>query len=78
MYTNWFNNGIKYFEDVYDITAKALYIYRRLREKHTLPEGNFLKYLTLIHSIPNVWKTILKMKVLIYCKSGKNNSVTNT
>ena len=26
MYTNWFSNGIKYFEDVYDITAKALYI----------------------------------------------------
>ena len=60
MYTNWFSNGIKYFEDVYDITAKALYSYRRLREKYNLPEGDFLKYLTLIHSMPNAWKTNIK------------------
>ena len=60
MYTNWFSNGIKYFEDVYDITAKALYSYRRLSEKYNLPEGDFLKYLNLIHSIPNAWKTNIK------------------
>ena len=60
MYTNWFSNGIKYFEDVYDITTKALYSYRRLREKYNLPEGDFLKYLTMIHSIPNAWKTNIK------------------
>ena len=44
MYTNWFSNGIKYFEDVYDITAKALYSYRRLSEKYNLLEDDFLKY----------------------------------
>ena len=60
MYTNWFSNGIKYFEDVYDTTAKALYSYGRLSEKYNLPEGDFLKYLTLIHSIPNAWKTNIK------------------
>ena len=37
MYTNWFSNGIKYFEDVYDTTAKALYSYRRLSEKKQPP-----------------------------------------
>ena len=56
MHTNWFSNRIKYFEVIYDITAKSLYSYRRLCEKYTLPEGDFLKYLTLIHSIPNAWK----------------------
>ena len=66
MYTNWFSNGIKYFEDVYDITAKALYSFRRLSEKYNLPEGDFLKYLTLIHSIPKHGKLTLKMKMLIY------------
>ena len=60
MYTNWFSYGIKYFEDVYDTTAKAVYSYRRLSEKYNLPEGDFLKYLTLIHSIPNAWKTNIK------------------
>ena len=44
MYTNLLSNGIKYFEDVYDITAKAVYSYRSLSEKYTLPEGDFLKY----------------------------------
>ena len=68
MYTNWFSNGIKYFEDVYDTAAKALYSYRRLSEKYNLPEGDFLIYLTLIHSIPNAWKTKIKMKMLIYRK----------
>ena len=68
MYTNWFSNGIKYFEDVYDITAKVLYSYRRLREKYNLPEGDFLKYLTLIHSNQMHGKPILKMKMLIYPK----------
>ena len=60
MYTNWFSNGIKYSEDVYDITAKALYSYKRLSEKYNLPECDFLKYLTLIYSIPNAWKTNIK------------------
>ena len=60
MYTNWFSNRIKYFENIYDITAKSLYSYRRLSEKYTLPEGDFLKYLTLIHSIPKTWKTNIK------------------
>ena len=60
MYTNWFSNGIKYSEDIYEIIAKALYSYRRLSEKYNLPEGEFLTYLTLIHSIPNAWKTNIK------------------
>ena len=60
MYTNWFSNRIKYFEDAYDITAKALYTYRRLSEKNNLPEGDFLKHLTLINNIPNAWKTNIK------------------
>ena len=65
MYTNWFSNGIKYFEDVYNTTAKALYLYRRLSEKYNLPESDFLKYLTLIHSIPLHGKLILKMKIFL-------------
>ena len=38
-----------------------LFIYSRsLSEKYTLPEDDFLKYLTLIHSLQNAWKTNIK------------------
>ena len=53
MYLQWYSSGIKYFEDIYDNAAKSLYTFRRLKEKYALPEGDLLKYLTLIQSILN-------------------------
>ena len=53
MYSQWYSSGIKYFEDIYDNAAKSLYTFRRLKEIYELPGGAFLKYLTIIHSIPN-------------------------
>ena len=44
MYSQWYSSGIKYFEDIYDNTAKSLYTFRRLREKYAIPEGDFLKH----------------------------------
>ena len=60
MYSQWYSSGINYFEDIYDNAAKSLYTVRWLREKYAIPEGDFLKYLTLIHSIANLWKTNIK------------------
>ena len=60
MYSQWYSSGIKYFEDIYDNAAKSFYTFRRVREKYAIPEGDFLKNLTLIHSIPNSWKTSIK------------------
>ena len=60
MYSQWYSSGIKYFKDIYGNTAKLFYTFRSLKEKYALPEGDFLKYLTLIHSIPDSWKTNIK------------------
>ena len=61
MFANWFNNGIKFFKDIYDDVTKKVYPYSKLREiNNNLPEGDFLNYLTLIHNIPNSWKTNIK------------------
>ena len=60
MYSQWYSSGIKFFEDIYDNKAKSFYTFRILKEKYAVPEGNFLKYLTLIHSILNSWKTNIK------------------
>ena len=58
MFANWFQNGIKFFKDIYDDVTKNVYPYCKLREiNNNLPEGDFVNYLTLIHNIPNSWKT---------------------
>ena len=60
MFSNWFHNGIKVLKDIYDDASKKFYPFSRLRDIYNLPEGDFLKYLTLIHSIPHSWKTSIK------------------
>ena len=60
MYSQGYSSCIKYFEDIYDNAAKSLYIFRMLKEKYALSEGDFLKYITLIHSILNSCKTSMK------------------
>ena len=47
MLANWFNNGIKFFKDIYDDVTKKVYPYSKLQElNNNLPEGDFLNYLT--------------------------------
>ena len=42
MFANWFNNGIKFFKDIYDDVTKKVYPYSKLREiNNNLPEGDF-------------------------------------
>ena len=60
MFSNWFHNGIKVFKDIYDEASKKVYPYGSLRETYNLPEVDFLKYLTLIHSISHSWKNNVK------------------
>ena len=60
MFSNWLHNGIKVLKDIYDDASKKFYPFNRLREIYNLPEGDFLKYLTLTHSIPHSWKTNIK------------------
>ena len=60
MFPNWFHNGIKVLKDIYDDASKKFYPFSRLREIYNLPEGDFLKYLTLTHRIPHSWKTNIK------------------
>ena len=62
MYSQWYSNGLKYFEDIYDNTAKPLYTFRSIKEKYALQECDLLRYLTIIHSIPNSWKTNIETK----------------
>ena len=57
-YANWYQNGIKFMiRDIYKDTCKHIYPFSRLKEMYNLPESDFLKYISLVNSIPSIWKT---------------------
>ena len=61
MFANWFHNGINVFKYIYDDVTKTVYPYSKLREiNNNLREGDFLNYLTSIHTIPKSGKTKLE------------------
>ena len=61
-YTNWLNNGIKFIKDLYDDEGKKFYSFGRLKDLYNLPSGDFLKYFTLLNSIPNTWKSNIALE----------------
>ena len=64
VYTDWCNKGIVYFKDIVNTTDKTIHAFNTLREKYNLSNNDFLKYLTLLHSIPIAWKTNIKQENL--------------
>ena len=59
-FKNWLHLGIKYIKDIYDFTNKKLHAFEKLKELYNIPNQDFLKYLSLVQSIPNHWKSQLK------------------
>ncbi|MCG7875526.1 MAG: reverse transcriptase domain-containing protein [Candidatus Thiodiazotropha endolucinida] len=60
MFLNWYYKGIKYIKDIFNDNEKKLLSFTNIKERYNIPENDFLKYLTLIYSIPNRWKTNLQ------------------
>ena len=61
-YKTWLQLGIKYIKDIYDYSAKKFHSFEKLKELHNVPNEDFLKYLSLVQSIPKYWKTQLKQE----------------
>ena len=49
-------------KDVFDNDRQSFYTFATLKEKYNLPSSDFLKYLTILNSIPNAWKRLLKFE----------------
>lgn len=62
LFKKWYQLGIKFLKDIYDYERKFFYPFQTLKELYKLPENDFLKYLTLISSIPSDWKANLKFE----------------
>ena len=78
MYKNWYQAGIKYLKDICDYTTTKIYSFETLRELYNLPCHDFLKYISLIQSIPNNWKRQLKHEnVNVPCTSTILNQLLN-
>ena len=59
-FEKWFQNGIKYLNDIFDYQNQRFYHYIDLTIKFDIPITDFLKYMSLIASIPAEWKTKIK------------------
>ena len=59
-FEKWFQNGIKYLNDIFDYQNQRFYHYIDLTIKFDILITDFLKYMSLIASIPAEWKTKIK------------------
>ena len=59
-YKPWYAKGIKYIEHLFDKRQKNIYTFERIKTLHNLENSDFLKYHTLVRSIPISWKQRLK------------------
>ena len=59
-YKNWFQPGIKYVKDIFDHEQQAYYTFRKLQDNYHLPNTDYLRYLSLVNSIPKGWKSKLR------------------
>ena len=64
-YKEWFQLGIKHIKDIYDQQNQGYYSFYKLQEKFNLPATEFLRYMSLINSIPKDWKYKLKHEIQI-------------
>lgn len=61
-YLSWHQKGIKYFKDLYNDAEHRFFTFTEVKTKYALPNGDFLKYLSLINSIPNTWKRNIRQE----------------
>ena len=65
-FNEWYERGIKFVEHIFDFRSKMFYTFEHLKWLYNIPSGDYLKYYTLIHSIPPEWKYKLKTEDVVY------------
>ena len=59
-YSTWLDKGIKSLEDIFDNRTKQFYTFKFIQFLYGISKDDYLKYLTLINSIPKEIKQALK------------------
>ena len=65
-YKYWFGKCIKYIEQLFDIRHKTFYTFQHIKNVYILGNSEFFKYYTLIQSIPDSWKQMIKVETLLH------------
>ena len=55
-YKRWSELGIKYIKDIYDDETKVYCSFRKIQHKFGVPNSDYLRYLSLLNSIPKDWR----------------------
>ena len=71
LYKSWLDKGIKNIEHIFDSRLKIFFTFQHMKTTYNLNTSDFLKYHTLIQSIPQSWKIKLKNE------NNQNNDIKN-
>ena len=63
-YKNWYDMGITSIEHIYDYRIKPFLSFQNFKTIFNISNDDFLKYHTLINSIPKLWKDKLKTETI--------------
>ena len=64
-YKDWFDLGISFIEHIYDYRIKSFLSFQNFKTVFNINNNDYLKYHTLINSIPNAWKNKLKSETIM-------------
>ena len=69
----WIDRGITLIEHLFDYRRKTFYNFNDFKDLYQIDAGDFLLHTSILHSIPNKWKLILKTENIVI---GKSSSTT--
>ena len=55
-YREWFEQGIKFIEHIYDFRIRQLYTLEQLQNLYNISQNDFLKYYNIVSNIKREWK----------------------
>ena len=61
-YKEWNDLGINQIDQLFDQRQKQFFTFQYLKNRYRLNNSEFLKYYTIIQSIPNIWKHTIKRR----------------
>ena len=77
-YKKWYEQGIKYIQDLYNPQTKHWYNFIDLTSNYDIPPSDFLIFMSLIACIPPTWKNDIETQLNNINIHNVNNNDTNT
>jgi len=66
LYHKGYDRGIKFIDQIYDDRFQRFYNFSEFKDLYQISEHDYLKYNSLIHNIPKIWKAQLVSEEIVY------------